>query len=196
AIGHDLGGIYLFHSLGLATCERYERSLQYSRESASQAVAGGFPQQPDLNGTSGNIAEATQKLTANGCAVPAPRTMFVGGSTARVGHIYATAGTYVARVTVSDGVSQSSATAVIAAGTTPPSGGGGTGIETPEGFGATTPGGAGGRVIHVTSATDAAVHAAFKSANAGHATVVFDVAGPITLQSSLKVTGAFVTIEG
>src|SRR6185436_3331655 len=50
-IGHDLGGVYLFHSLGLGTCERYATSLQYSRESAAQARAGGFPKLPSLNGT-------------------------------------------------------------------------------------------------------------------------------------------------
>lgn len=199
-IGHDLGAIYLYRDLGLPTCERYGTALLYSRESAAQAVAGGFPQQPELNGTNDNIAEILAKLQLNGCADPAPRAMFVlAGAAARIAHTYAANGTYVARVTVTDGSAAASATVTIAVGSTapppPPSGGGGTG-DALEGFGATTPGGTGGRTIRVTEATDAAVQAAFKAANAGNATVVFDVTGPITLTASLALKGNFVTIEG
>jgi len=75
-IGHDLGGVYLYHSVGLSTCERYGTSLQYSRESAAQAKAGGFPKLPSLNGTDENIASATADLQASGCAVPAPAPAF------------------------------------------------------------------------------------------------------------------------
>jgi pectate lyase len=203
-IGHDLGAIYLYRDLGLPTCERYATAPLYSRESAAQAVAGGFPQQPELNGTNANIAETLAKLVARGCPEPAPRPMFVATSgAARVTHTYAEDGTYVARVTVSDGGAAASATVTITVGgvaptpvsTPPPSGGGGTG-DALEGFGATTPGGAGGRTIRVTEATDAAVQTAFKAANAGNATVVFDVTGPITLETSLALKGDFVTIEG
>lgn len=203
-IGHDLGAIYLYRDLGLPACERYATALLYSRESAAQAVAGGFPQQPELNGTNANIAETLAKLASRGCAEPAPRAMFVAtNGAARVTHDYAEDGTYVARVTVSDGSAAASATVTITVGggvptpvvTPPPSGGGGTG-DALEGFGATTTGGAGGRTIRVTEATDAAVQAAFKAANAGNATVVFDVTGPITLATSLALKGNFVTIEG
>lgn len=198
-IGHDLGAIYLYRDLGLATCDRYATALLYSRESVTQAVAGGFPQQPDLNGTNDNIAEILAKLAANGCAVPAQQPMFVAGSAdAAASHTYTASGSYVARVTVSDGTTSASAAVTIGVGgASPPPTGGGDGDDDPlEGFGATTPGGDGGRVVHVTAATDAAVQAAFKTANAGHATVVFDVAGPIELTSSIEVTGAFITIEG
>ncbi len=103
-IGHDLGAIFLYRDLGLATCDRFSLALQYSRESATQAVAGGFPQQPELNGTNANISEILAKLAANGCAVPAPQAMFVAtGAAATVTHTYAAPGTYVARVTVGDG---------------------------------------------------------------------------------------------
>lgn len=66
-----------------------------------------------------------------------------------------------------------------------------------EGFGALTPGGSAGRVVHVTENTDAAVRAAFVEAQDGNVSVVFDVSGPIEITSPLpQLTGAFVTIEG
>jgi hypothetical protein len=75
----------------------------------------------------------------------------------------------------------------------PPGGGDGDA----EGFGATTPGGSGSPEIHVTEATDAAVRAAFKTASAGHAVIVFDVPGPIDVRSPLPLlTGSHITIEG
>jgi pectate lyase len=105
----------------------------------------------------------------------------------------------VARVTVSDGTQTGSAAVTVTVGDPvappppPPSGGGGE----LEGFGTSTRGGSGGREIHVAQATDAAVREAFKAANAGHATVVFDVAGPIEVTSPLpQITGSFITIDG
>lgn len=68
--------------------------------------------------------------------------------------------------------------------------------EAYEGFGATTPGGAGGKEIHVTEATEAAVRAALQQADAGNAIVIFDVGGPIEVNNSLLVKGDFVTVEG
>jgi len=213
-IGHDLGGVYLYHSVGLSTCERYGTSLQYSRESAAQAKAGGFPKLPSLNGTDENIASATADLQASGCAVPAPAPAFprpVPFPGARLTHAYTNAGTYVANVRVSDGVLQTSASVTIvvgngataappvptAAASPMPPGSGDADSDALEGFGATTPGGAGGRVVHVTAATDAAVRAAFKSASSGNAVIVFDVAGPITITSPLPpLTGAFITVDG
>lgn len=70
------------------------------------------------------------------------------------------------------------------------------GPETFQGFGATTPGGAGGTEIHITEPTDAAVRAAFKQADAGNAILVFDVGGPIDIGSPLLLNGDFVTIDG
>jgi hypothetical protein len=130
---------------------------------------------------------------------------------ARLTHVYANAGTYVAKVRVSDAVLQASAsvTIVVGDGATPappvptvapsplPPGSGDADSDALEGFGATTPGGAGGRVVHITAATDAAVRAAFKSASSGNAVIVFDVAGPITIMSPLPpLTGAFITVAG
>jgi PKD repeat protein len=199
-IGHDLGAIHLYNDLGLAKCDRYATALLYSQESAAQAVAGGFPQQPELNGTNQNIAETLATLAANGCAVPAPRPMFVAATAAaRQSHVYAAPGAYTARVTVSDGATAAAGTIAITVGGTPPpppAGGGDGNADRLEGFGASTPGGAGGRVIHVTEATDAALQAAFKAAKSGNAIIVFDVTGPFTVGTSLTVPGPFVTIEG
>lgn len=208
-IGHDLGGVYLFHSVGLSTCERYATSLQYSRESAAQARAGGFPKLPSLNGTDENITAATAALQGAGCAVPGPAPAFplpAPSPGPKLTHVYDAAGSYVARVAVSDGKQQTSATVTIVVGTgtpppppppPPPSGGGDGDADPLEGFGASTPGGAGGRVIHVTAATDAAVRAAFQSAKSGGAIIVFDVPGPFTITSPLPaLAGAFITLEG
>ena len=66
-----------------------------------------------------------------------------------------------------------------------------------EGFGATTPGGAGGRIIRVQTPTEAAVRAAITAANAGRAMIDFETTQPIPIQSALpRLTGNFVTVEG
>jgi pectate lyase len=204
-LAHDLGGMYLFHSLGLSTCDRYARSLEYSWESAKYYTAGGFGNLVPVNGTGPNIESAKADLAQHGCALPTPTPMFgtadapAGGPV--VDHTYVAAGVYTARVTVSDGTSTDAASVVIRVGDGSGGGGGGGGgdgnADPVEGFGATTPGGDGGQEIHVTEATDAAVRAAFKAASKGQAKIVFDVAGPITIQSPLPLLGgAFVTIEG
>lgn len=217
-IGHDLGGLYLAHAVGLSNCDRYGNSLLYSLESASQAKAGGFPDLPALNGTSWNIGRATEKLRAAGCAVPAARSMFGPGQPREreddgftATHTYTRPGRYTATVTVSDGTNSDTASVTIdvqtADGSDGDGGGGGDGDdgdppfvdgnEPYEGFGANTPGGAGGTEIHVTEPTDAAVRAAFKRASDGRAIIIFDVAGPIAITSSLpQLRGPFVTIEG
>ena len=209
-VGHDLGGLYLYNGSnvhGLSGCDRYATSYLYSLESEKQADLGGFGGISQSNGTAGNLSEAKTKLTGLGCDIPAYRPMFHDGSTPASGptatHTYAQAGRYTARVTVSDGVLSSSATVQVTAGsglppvTTPPGGGGGGNANQPlEGFGAQTKGGAGGRVIHVTQPTDAAVRAAFADALNGPAIVHFDVAGPITINSSLNVEANNLTIEG
>ncbi len=205
-IGHDMGGIYLFHSVGLTTCERYAASLQYSRESAAHYTAAGFADLVPVNGTGANIDAAKQKLTANGCGIPDPVPMFpTTGDGARgptVDHEYVNVGTYTATVTASDGTHTASASVLIMVGGTPPPpggpGGGGDGdSDAVEGFGASTPGGAGGKEIHVTEATDGAVRAAFAAASKGQAHVVFDVTGPIQIKSPLpQLKGGFITVDG
>jgi hypothetical protein len=178
---HDIGGIYLFHSLGLASCERYTLALQYSRESATQAVAGGFPLLPGLNGTDDNIAEATKRLTSADCTVPPPARMFREATVP---------------IPNPDPIPDPDPAPDPGPGTDPSSDPDLAADEPLQGFGATTPGGAGGVVIHVTAATDAAVRAAFRSADAGKAIVQFDVPGPIAIKSPLTLKGNFVTIEG
>ncbi len=211
--GHDLGGMYLSHSVGLSTCDRYATALQYSRESEAQAIAGGFPALPASNGTTKNIATATTKLTDKGCPIPPPRPMFpVAGTSGDpvIVHRYASAGAFTARVTVSDGAQRATASLTIVVGdggpassaaptpqptAAPPSDGGGD--EPLEGFGATTRGGEGGRTIRITEPTDAAVRAAFKNAASGSAVIVFEVAGPIPIDSPLPIlSGNYLTVEG
>src|SRR5581483_2325710 len=139
-----------------------------------------------------------------GCAVPTPTPMLAASTPggAVVDHRYAAPGVYTATVTARDGTHAATASVVVRVGTvstpppSPPAGGSGD-AEPYEGFGASTPGGAGGREIAVTEATDAAVRAAFEQANAGHAVVVFRVTQPIAVKSPLpQLTGSFITIEG
>lgn len=204
-IAHDLGAIYLFNSLGLAACPRYALALQFSREGAAQAVAGGFPNLPELNGTTANIADATARLVAAGCALPEYEPMFATPPAAGdqlVEHTYGTAGSYVARLSVSDGTETATASTAISVTTssptttttTIPAAGG----EPMQGFGASTRGGAGGRAITVRTPTDAAVRAAFDDANhGGKAIVTFEVGAPIEITHPLPVlTAPFVTIDG
>jgi hypothetical protein len=213
-IGHDMGAIYLYHSLDLGQCDRYATSLQYSRESRNQYVAGGFPGLPPTNGTDANITKALNKLKERKCEVPPPTPMFgsapSGGNTggggaapagsAAVEHKYAAAGRYVAQVTVSDGTHDVLASAAITVGDAsppPPPGGGDGDGDAFEGWGASTPGGAGGREIHVTEATESAVRDAFNQAKSGNAVIVFDVTGPFDITKPLpQMKGNFVTIEG
>lgn len=68
--------------------------------------------------------------------------------------------------------------------------------DTYQGFGAATPGGAGGSVVHVTTLGDAGPGSLREAVAGGNRTVVFDVAGDIVLASPIHVTGAFVTIDG
>jgi len=70
--------------------------------------------------------------------------------------------------------------------------------EAAEGFGADTPGGAGGRVITVSEPTEDAVRAAFgDAARTGHAVIRFQVEQPIAIVKKLPILNKpFVTIAG
>ena len=65
-----------------------------------------------------------------------------------------------------------------------------------QGFGAGTPGGAGGTVVRVTNLNDAGPGSLRDALAGGHRTIVFDVAGEIVLSSYISVQGAYVTVEG
>ncbi|HJQ84562.1 MAG TPA: hypothetical protein VKA21_10825, partial [Candidatus Binatia bacterium] len=199
-IAHNLGSIYIYHDLGLAPCDRYGTALQYQRESASQFVAGGWPGLPAINGVDEKIGIAIDKLEARDCPIPPPVPAFdvaaapTGARTAD--HTYTRPGRYTARVRVDgpNGGATASVNVVVDGGAPPPPPPPGGPLQ---GFGAGTTGGAGGREIHVTAATDDAVRAAFKDAADGGAIVVFDVTDPIKLDGPLPtLTGANVTIEG
>jgi hypothetical protein len=162
------------------------------------------------------LQKAKSLMSSHKCTVPAARSMYTapdgggGGSPAPSveSHTYAAAGSYTARVTVNDGVGTASASVAVNVGTvtTTTAGGGGSGgggggggnLDQPlQGFGAQTTGGAGGTVIHITQATDDAVRAAFAQAdNTAPAIVSFDVAGPITIDSTILVTAHNLTVEG
>jgi subtilase family serine protease len=65
-----------------------------------------------------------------------------------------------------------------------------------EGFGASTPGGSAGSVVHVTTLADAGPGSLRAAVAEGNRTVVFDVAGTIELANPLYVNGAFITVDG
>ena len=65
-----------------------------------------------------------------------------------------------------------------------------------EGFGASTPGGAGRPDVHVTNLNDSGPGSLREAVSQGNRTVVFDVSGDIVLTGDLYVSGAFITIDG
>ena len=65
-----------------------------------------------------------------------------------------------------------------------------------QGFGATTPGGQGQPVYHVTNLNDSGPGSLRDALLLGNRYVSFDVAGEILLGSKLPVRGAFITIDG
>jgi hypothetical protein len=207
-IAHDIGGIYLFHDVGdVKGCERYEQALQWSRESVTQAVAGSFPDLPAANGTTANIARAIDQLNKKRCDVPDPEPMLpppgeLPETGAVVSHVYEESGVFRARVTVTANGKRASAELTIGVGDEPPPppppGGPSDNDADPfQGFGASTPGGKGGRILRVSEPTEAAVRAAFTATKDGHAIVRFETSEPIPIRSHLPpITGDFVTIEG
>jgi pectate lyase len=66
-----------------------------------------------------------------------------------------------------------------------------------QGFGATTPGGRGGKVLHVTSLADSGPGTLREALTArGPRVVVFDTGGTIKLASSIRITHPYVTVAG
>ena len=206
-IAHDLGGIYLWHAMGLETCGQYALAYLWSMESKAQAEAGGFPELPKLNGTLGNIKRSTDKLTKNGCAIPTPTPMFTttASEMAYAGpvmeHVYTRTGTFTARVMVSDGSESAEAEVTISVeGDGLPDAPGGPNdndADASQGFGSNTPGGDGGTVIRVSEPTEAAVRTAFARANGGHAVIRFETTQPIAISEPLpRLTGSFITVDG
>jgi len=65
-----------------------------------------------------------------------------------------------------------------------------------QGFGATTLGGSGKPVVHVTTLADSGAGSLRTALSQGNRTIVFDVSGPLVLLSQIKVKGALITIDG
>lgn len=66
-----------------------------------------------------------------------------------------------------------------------------------QGFGATTPGGRGGEVLHVTSLDDSGPGSLREALQApGRRIVVFDTGGTIELESSIEITDPHLTVAG
>jgi pectate lyase len=209
-LAHDVGAIYLWRDLGLETCDRYQTSLEYSRESAAHAKAGGWPNLPKENGTNNNIGKAQDRLRQHGCSLPAPAALFASAATTTpatgpvVEHEYLTDGIYEARVTVRAGTRSVSASVTIRVGEEvenppppPPGGPDDPDADPLEGFGAHTPGGAGGRFVHVLAPTEDALADAIDDANGGHAIVVLPRDAMIAVEKPLPaIKGAFITVEG
>jgi hypothetical protein len=65
-----------------------------------------------------------------------------------------------------------------------------------QGFGATTPGGTGQQTVRVTNLEDSGPGSLRHALSGGQRTIVFEVAGAIELEDTLRVRGAFVTIDG
>jgi hypothetical protein len=63
-----------------------------------------------------------------------------------------------------------------------------------EGFGASTPGGSGGEIVHVTNLDSSGDGSLREAVSEGNRTVVFDVAG--TIRGSVTIGGSYVTIDG
>jgi hypothetical protein len=208
--GHDLGGLYLFNEMPDATgCARYQRGYLYYNDGAREASVGGFPDWNELSGNKARIADATAKLNQQKCAIPPLRPILDeitgggggggggGGSTepASLTHTYSKPGNYTAKVTVSDGISASTATVAVVV--TGGDGGSGSTSGPLQGFGTETKGGAGGTVISINQATEGAVRAAFNQANAADKAIVeFNVGGVIPVQSALTLNGDFITVKG
>ena len=65
-----------------------------------------------------------------------------------------------------------------------------------QGFGASTPGGAGQPIVRVTNLNDSGPGSFRDAVSKGYRTIVFEVGGEIVLKSHLYVYGPFVTIDG
>ena len=69
-------------------------------------------------------------------------------------------------------------------------------VDIYQGFGASTPGGEGKPVVHVTTLADAGPGSLREAVAQGNRTVIFDVAGEILLLEPILVKGSFMTIDG
>lgn len=157
-------------------CTRLAAAVDHLRAAWRIASDGGFARIAVRDGTARALRRATALHHAHGCPAPAP------------------------------GVDRDapSAPPTEAAGgdrpadepSPPPSVAGE--VEPHQGFGATTPGGEGGREIRIREPSEAAVRAAFDDANTGGPAVVrFEVGAPIVVSHSLPVlTASHVTLAG
>ena len=65
-----------------------------------------------------------------------------------------------------------------------------------QGFGASTPGGSAGAIVHVTNLNNSGPGSLREAVAGGNRTVVFDVAGTITLTSEITIRDSFTTVDG
>ena len=65
-----------------------------------------------------------------------------------------------------------------------------------QGFGASTPGGSAGAIVHVTNLNNSGPGSLREAVDGGNRTVVFDVAGTITLTSEVTIRDSFTTVDG
>ena len=65
-----------------------------------------------------------------------------------------------------------------------------------QGFGASTPGGSAGAVVRVTNLNNTGPGSLREAVAGGNRTVVFDVAGTITLTSEITIRDSFTTVDG
>ena len=65
-----------------------------------------------------------------------------------------------------------------------------------QGFGASTPGGSAGAIVRVTNLNNAGPGSLREAVAGGNRTVVFDVAGTITLTSEITIRDSFTTVDG
>ena len=65
-----------------------------------------------------------------------------------------------------------------------------------QGFGASTPGGSAGAIVRVTNLNNSGPGSLREAVAGGNRTVVFDVAGTITLTSEITIRDSFTTVDG
>jgi pectate lyase len=144
---------------------------------------------------SSNKAEAPQLVLSLGS--PALETAPTPATTSTPTTAPATPTTAPATPTATTAPTSVPATPTATAAPPPPSSGPAVAFPGAEGFGATTPGGRGGKLIYVTTLADSGVGSLRAALEAsGPRTVLFNVAGTIVLNSDISIAQPFITVAG